>query len=178
MSDVRPVPASDLSSWDLEADVVMVGLGATGASAAIEAVEVGADTLVLEAASAGGGTSAMSGGLIYLGGGTPIQRECGFEDSFTNAPDILVHSFYDPHADEGAAFEEVIGFDGGMGGKQANPFLLFPASFELPEESIVGGASVHHVFKRWMAETNAGKASVPWTVPERPAKTPVPAREI
>ncbi len=51
-------------------------------------------------------------------------------------------------------------------------------AFELPEDPIDGAASVHHVFKRWMAEINAGKVSAPWTVPERPGKTPVPAREI
>ena len=29
----------------------------------------------------GGGSSANSGGIIYLGGGTPIQEGCGFEDT-------------------------------------------------------------------------------------------------
>ena len=70
-----------VKSWDFEADVVVVGLGAAGACVAIEAAEAGADVLVLERASGGGGTSAMSGGLIYLGGGTPVQQACGFEDS-------------------------------------------------------------------------------------------------
>ena len=44
------------------ADVVVVGLGSAGASAAIEATDHGATVLVLEAASAGGGTTAMAGG--------------------------------------------------------------------------------------------------------------------
>ena len=72
---------ADIGAWDLEADVVVVGMGAAGASAALGATEVGADVLVLEASGGPGGTSAQSGGLIYLGGGTPIQIECGFEDS-------------------------------------------------------------------------------------------------
>jgi hypothetical protein len=41
----------------------------------------GAQTLALERAGGGGGTSAMSGGVLYLGGGTALQRACGFEDS-------------------------------------------------------------------------------------------------
>lgn len=67
--------------WDHEADVVVVGFGAAGACAAIEARELGADVIVLERAGAGGGTSALSGGLLYLGGGTPVQKACGFDDT-------------------------------------------------------------------------------------------------
>ena len=99
-------------------------------------------------------------------------------DAFTNAPDILVNSFYDPNADEGAAFEELIGFHGGMGGNQTHPFLLFPAGFELPDEPIVGAATVHHLFKRWMASINDGTAPAPWTVPERPTAPPMPPMPI
>jgi uncharacterized membrane protein YvlD (DUF360 family) len=84
-------------------------------------------------------------------------------DAFTNAPDILVNSFYDPVADEGAAFEELIGFHGGMGGNQTHPFIMYPNGFELPEEPIVGAATVHHLFKGWMASINAGSAPAPWT---------------
>jgi 3-oxo-5alpha-steroid 4-dehydrogenase len=71
----------DVATWHDTADVVVVGFGAAGACAAIEAREAGADVLVLERAGGGGGTSAMSGGLIYMGGGTPVQQACGFEDS-------------------------------------------------------------------------------------------------
>ena len=74
-------PAHRVARWDREADVVIVGLGAAGACAAVEAAEAGAEVLVLERASGGGGTSALSTGQIYLGGGTPIQQACGFEDS-------------------------------------------------------------------------------------------------
>jgi succinate dehydrogenase/fumarate reductase flavoprotein subunit len=77
----RIVRAADVAYWDDEADVVVVGLGAAGAAAALESAAAGADTLVLERASGGGGTSAMSGGVLYLGGGTDLQKACGFEDS-------------------------------------------------------------------------------------------------
>lgn len=75
------VPLAEVSHWDHEADVVVVGLGCAGASAAIEASEAGAEVIALERSSGGGGTSANSGGLIYLGGGTPVQEACGIEDS-------------------------------------------------------------------------------------------------
>ena len=67
--------------WDEEVDVLVVGLGAAGAAAGLEASAQGANTLILERASGGGGTSAMSGGVIYLGGGTALQKACGFDDS-------------------------------------------------------------------------------------------------
>ena len=56
--------AATVSRWDQEADVVVVGFGAAGACAALGARERGADVLVLERASGGGGTSANSTGEI------------------------------------------------------------------------------------------------------------------
>lgn len=75
------VEEREVPRWDAEADLVVVGLGMAGACAAMEGADAGADVLVLERAGAGGGTSAHSGGLIYLGGGTPVQRAAGFDDS-------------------------------------------------------------------------------------------------
>ncbi|WP_040794219.1 FAD-binding protein [Nocardia higoensis] len=65
---------------DLTADVVVIGFGAAGACAALEAAGAGADVLVLERFT-GGGTSALSGGIIYAGGGTSVQRAAGVPDS-------------------------------------------------------------------------------------------------
>ncbi len=70
--------------------------------------------------------------------------------SFDNCPDLLVNSFYDPVTDEGAAFEELIGFHGGMGGAQCHPFVLAPS--DLPTgETLVGALSIHELFKSWIA---------------------------
>ena len=88
----RPLPARAVTTWDDEADVVAAGLGIAGACTALAAVEAGtdADVLVLEAAGGGGGLSAQSGGLIYLGGGTPVQEACGFTDTADAMYDFLV----------------------------------------------------------------------------------------
>ena len=71
-----------MPGWSVETDVIVVGFGAAGASAAIEAARAGAHVTLFEATSGNGGTSALSGGEIYLGGGggTPIQRAAGFDD--------------------------------------------------------------------------------------------------
>ena len=56
--------AREIERFDREVDVLVVGLGAAGAAATLEAARSGAQTLVVERASGGGGTSAMSGGVI------------------------------------------------------------------------------------------------------------------
>jgi 3-oxo-5alpha-steroid 4-dehydrogenase len=66
--------------WDLEADVVVVGFGAAGACAALEAAAAGRSVVVLDR-FAGGGATALSGGVVYAGGGTPQQRAAGVTDT-------------------------------------------------------------------------------------------------
>jgi 3-oxo-5alpha-steroid 4-dehydrogenase len=87
---VTPVPARGIPPYDLEADVVIVGYGCAGASAALAAAAAGSDVLLLERAGGGGGASAMAGGLIYLGGGTALQKACGFEDSVEEMYKFLI----------------------------------------------------------------------------------------
>ncbi len=62
-------------------DVVVVGFGAAGACASIEARESGVDVLALERASGISGTTCAATGHFYLGGGTRPQRANGYEDT-------------------------------------------------------------------------------------------------
>ncbi len=61
-------------------DLIVVGMGAAGVCAAIEAAERGLDVLIVDR-FAGGGATAISGGVVYAGGGTSIQHEAGIGDS-------------------------------------------------------------------------------------------------
>lgn len=61
-------------------DVIVVGFGAAGAAAAIEAADRGARVLVLDRGY-GGGATALSGGIVYAGAGTAEQRAGGYDDS-------------------------------------------------------------------------------------------------
>lgn len=76
-----PLRRSEIRRWDRETDVLIVGSGAAGISAAIEARRAGADVLVLEREHVPGGSSSISGGVCYLGGGTPLQKALGFDDT-------------------------------------------------------------------------------------------------
>ena len=80
-------------------DVLVVGFGIAGACAAISAAEAGASVVVIERASAPGGSSALSGGELYLGGGTTVQKACGFEDT-ADAMFAFLRAALGPHADE------------------------------------------------------------------------------
>ena len=78
----RPIAACDVEAWDMDCDVAVIGFGAAGACAAIEAASAGAKVMLFERNSGSGGASGLSGGEIYIGGGggTDVQRAAGFED--------------------------------------------------------------------------------------------------
>ena len=60
--------------WDKEADVIVVGAGAAGLPAAIEAAEGGASVILIDANFDIGGHAMVSGGNVALGGGTATAR--------------------------------------------------------------------------------------------------------
>lgn len=65
---------------ELDYDVIVVGGGFAGLSAALEAAAAGASVLLAESESRLGGSSALSGGIV-MGAGTSVQRKAGIEDS-------------------------------------------------------------------------------------------------
>ena len=73
------IDRADDTSWDAEADVVVVGFGGAGVVAALQAREGGADVLAVDRFGGGGATS-YSGGVTYAGG-TRHQAAAGFQDT-------------------------------------------------------------------------------------------------
>jgi putative membrane protein len=72
------------------------------------------------------------------------------ESRFTNVADIMVNSFYNPLTEEVAAFEELVGSHGGVGGNQSKGFLMYPAEFDLGTNSIKGAKQLHKVLERFL----------------------------
>ena len=64
--------------------------------------------------------------------------------------DIAVVSHFDPETQEIAAFEELIGAHGGLGGAQTRPFLLYPTDWELDLGPLMGAPMVYQQLRRWM----------------------------
>jgi 3-oxosteroid 1-dehydrogenase len=68
------------SEWDEEVDVLVVGSGAGGLTAAVAAADAHGAVLVIEKSAEYGGTSATSGGGIWIPN-SPLGKEQGLEDS-------------------------------------------------------------------------------------------------
>jgi hypothetical protein len=63
---------------------------------------------------------------------------------------VLNSSFW-PEFGEVAAFEELVGSHGGMGGTQSFPFVLHSTDLEWPDGQVVGAERVHRIFRGWLA---------------------------
>ena len=97
----KEIETVQLEDETLEADVVVVGAGVAGLSAAIEAAEAGAKVVLLEKMGAVGGSSITCGGEV-LAAGTQLQKDQGIEDTAEALGDLWVE------AGEGKANEEFL----------------------------------------------------------------------
>ena len=84
-----PIAVESVGTWSDEVDVVVIGAGMAGVSAALEARASGASVLVLDSGGRLTCTSAMAGGHFYLGGGTEVQQATGWDDSPEAMADYL-----------------------------------------------------------------------------------------
>lgn len=70
-------------------DVIVIGSGAAGLSAALSAAEAGCETIVVESEEVVGGSSRLAGGVV-MGSESRRQRAAGIEDSV----DDLTHEYF------------------------------------------------------------------------------------
>jgi uncharacterized membrane protein YvlD (DUF360 family) len=103
-------------------------------------------------------------GILYLGsgqveGGDPLAPfgpnaadHVRRTDGFPHCPDIVLNSTYWAETDEVAAFEQLVGSHGGMGGEQSHPFVLFPSDWPQPDEPVIGAETLHRHMRGWLAD--------------------------
>jgi succinate dehydrogenase/fumarate reductase flavoprotein subunit len=85
------VISTEPPDWQREADVVVIGAGAMGMTAAIAAREARSSVIVVEAEADIGGHAIVSSGAVALGGGTSAQARFGIADS----PDLVFRDLTD-----------------------------------------------------------------------------------
>jgi hypothetical protein len=76
-------------------------------------------------------------------------------DRLAHTPDILVNSLHDPETGEVAAFEELVGCHGGLGGWQDRPVLIHPRAWPIDRE-LSSSDVVHAQLKSWLDLIRAG----------------------
>lgn len=90
-NEVKPalvVEHADAHGWDESCDVLVVGIGLAGTAAALRAAEDRSLEVIALDRGLGGGASALSGGVLYVGG-SAVQRDCGVEDTPENMANYL-----------------------------------------------------------------------------------------
>jgi uncharacterized membrane protein YvlD (DUF360 family) len=92
-------------------------------------------------------TGELEGENPLEGFGKNIERHLKRNSSFKHAPDILVNSFYDAEKDEVCAFEELVGSHGGAGGSQSEPFILYPSTWNVSDDELIGAENIYKLLK-------------------------------
>ena len=114
------VAVSDLEEVEMDADVVVVGAGAAGLSAALKTAQNGHSVILLEKMGVIGGASAMAGSGT-MATGSQWQKEDGYEDSAEKLVEDMMangHQKNDRATVElfantiGEAFDWLVGDDG------------------------------------------------------------------
>jgi len=142
-----------------DADVIVIGGGIAGLSAALEASETGARVLVLEMNSVPGGHAVMAGGLFLVN--TPLQQKRGVEDSVELAISDIMTWGEDSDPDWVRRYVEssrpevhdwLARF-----GVEFKLLLPAPGETSVPRFHFAGGGAVHVVLPL-MAEANKREA--------------------
>ena len=71
-------------------------------------------------------------------------------DTLDHVGDLVVNSPIDPDTEEVAAYEELVGCHGGLGGWQTEAVLVHPADWTVDDGPLVGADAVHRQLVRWM----------------------------
>src|SRR3954471_2353546 len=100
--------------WDTSVDLLIVGSGGGGMVAALAALDAGIEPLVVEKQDLIGGSTGMSGGMVWL----------------PNNPLMVADGIPDSHEDGLAYFDDVVG-DIGEASSPARREAFLPAGNEM-----------------------------------------------
>lgn len=87
------------TDWDFNCDVLVVGSGAAGMTAALVANDLGLDVIVIEKSGLIGGTTAVSGGAVWVAD-NPHMKAIGYSDSVEEARVYLKETIGEEYDEE------------------------------------------------------------------------------
>jgi uncharacterized membrane protein YvlD (DUF360 family) len=73
-------------------------------------------------------------------------------DTLAHVGDLVINSPIDPDTDEVAAYEELVGCHGGLGGWQTEAVLVHPAEWRVDDPPLVGADAVHRQLVLWLEQ--------------------------
>ncbi len=100
--------------------------------------------------------------------GRYAARDLLAHQQLANVGDLVLVSAYDPVTEEVAAFEELVGSHGGMGGWQTEAVLVYPSRFTLRSGELVGPDAVYRELVGWLADLGLRPGDQPQTEPAGP----------
>ncbi len=127
----------------LSADVVIIGTGAAGTAAALEATEEGASVIVLEKAPVPGGASKLAGGIFALN--SAEMKNAGYTPDFSIQDVLRTWQEYNAYLSDGNLFYSVFENSGDTADwLEANGFDFTYVGFEQAAHS--EGYPVYHAY--------------------------------
>jgi hypothetical protein len=73
-------------------------------------------------------------------------------EAFPNAGDLILLGAFDRASGEVTGFEELVGSHGGLGGWQAEPFILCPPTLPLADHPPIGSPALYRQLTTWQHE--------------------------
>lgn len=146
-----------------DADVIVIGSGIAGLSAALEASAAGQQVLVIDANSVGGGHAVKAGGFALVG--TPLQEQKGYRDNPEIAARDLLAWGEDADPDwvrryVTASRSEVYDWLAGFGVRWS--FILATPEHSVPRFHFAGGAALNVVVPMMRAAFSRANIMFRW----------------
>ena len=93
-------------------------------------------------------------------------------DTLAHVGDLVINSPIDPGTEEVAAYEELVGCHGGLGGWQTQAVLVHPAEWAVDTPPLIGADAVHHQLVRWLEQIGQRSDLTTEVVPEAATSKP------
>ncbi|WP_407676917.1 alkaline phosphatase family protein [Phytohabitans aurantiacus] len=105
--------------------------------------------------------------------GPMARRDLLRHQEMAHVGDLVVLSVVEPGVDEVAAFEELVGSHGGLGGWQTEAVLLYPSGWHLGTDPLVGPEAVYATLVDWLDRLGLRKPDVEAELAPEPVTPPV-----